>query len=105
MPPETWSRLSNLKAGRCGGGTWRSRLEALAKEAGLAIEWDGVDPADSLLRETRCPRTHAAGGSVLNALEELIEAVGFEAVLGEGRLRILPIEEARLLFRLWDESR
>ncbi len=103
--PETWSRLSKLKAGRCGGGTWKGRLEALAKEVGLAVEWDGVDPADPGLKETRCPRTHSKGGSVVDALEELIDAVRFEAVLEEGRIRILPIEDALLLFRLWDESR
>ncbi|HLF93749.1 MAG TPA: hypothetical protein VJB14_09805, partial [Planctomycetota bacterium] len=73
--------------------------------AGLAVEWEGVDPADSGLKATRCPRTHSKGGSVLDALEELIEAVGFEAVLEEGRIRVLPIEDALLLFRLWDESR
>lgn len=103
--PKTWSRLSTLKAGRCGGGTWKARLEALAREAGVTVEWDGVDPADSGLKETRCPRTHSKGGSVVDALEEMIDAVGFEAVLEEGRIRILPIEDALLLFRLWDESR
>lgn len=103
--PAAWDRLAKGKPPRGQGGTWKQRLESLAKEAGLAVEWDGVDPEDRGLREPSCPRTHARGESVRDAIEEMLEAASFEGVLEEGRIRVLPIEDALLLFRLWDESR
>lgn len=102
--PGLWDRLSKLPRRKWQAGEGRRQLEALAKEAGLALE-EAPDPwpIPGLRRGMRL-RWHdcvTRQGSYLDHLEWAVADAGFDAILEADRIRLFDRRRALAEWRAW----
>jgi hypothetical protein len=94
-----WRRLLEKPAPAGRFGTRREALEALAGEAGLAVELGKPVPEDVEAWLDRKPE--GAGGTALAALEALFQGAPAEFVLESDRIRVFSVRRALLFWRIW----
>lgn len=98
--PQAWNRLARMTVTGDLVGTTQDKVERLASEAGMKLEWLREGKAARGDWSLRVPN-QGARLSVLRALEKSLS--WHAAVLEEDRIRVLAAEEGLAFWRAWWE--
>jgi hypothetical protein len=99
--PEVCDRLEGRKYSGDLEGSTRKIVERVAQESGMTVDWPKDPPGTELPWASELYNLDISRESALACLFRAAQESGFQIVLEEKQIRILPLEQALAIWKAW----